>query len=208
MTATWPGDYPVETAFSARRGEADSVVNVGRWSTSTHNGTHADAPFHVDANGVRAEAFDAGQFVGPATVIDATRADVIDVPWLTRQAFEWSARLLFKTNDRVDPEVWYDSYPPLTVEAVDLMAERGCVVVGTDAPSVDPVDSKALSAHHAFVRNGVVNVENLMLNGVAPGLYIVVMQLIIIEGMDAAPVTASLFDGEDFGALADGSFPS
>ncbi|NIP80147.1 MAG: kynurenine formamidase, partial [Gemmatimonadetes bacterium] len=54
------------------------------------------------------------------------------------------------------------------------LVDRGAVLVGTDAPSVDPVDSTELEAHRVLAEGGIVNLENLVLDGVAPGRYTLV----------------------------------
>ena len=54
--AEWPGDTPFsyEVAFST----ADTgSVNIGKLTTSTHMGTHIDAPFHFDDNGLKVLGF-------------------------------------------------------------------------------------------------------------------------------------------------------
>ena len=66
----WPGD----TAFSSRSrwtiGDG-SPVNVASFETSTHAGTHADAPLHYAPDGVGADAVDLDVYVGPCRLIDA-----------------------------------------------------------------------------------------------------------------------------------------
>ncbi len=187
-------------------------MTVGAFETSTHNGTHVDAPLHVEAGGHPVDQLDARALVGPATVVDATRAPVIDAGWLRRQdaardAAQRAPRLLFKTSETRDGTAWLPNFPPFTAEAIDLLATWGCVLVGTDAPSVDAADSTTLPAHHALVRNGIVNAENLLLNEITPGLYIVVIQPLRLDGMDAAPAGAMLFTPAEWRAhLNDLSF--
>ena len=72
------------------------------------------------------------------------------------------------------------------------MAAQGVVLVGTDAPSVDPVDSKTLDAHKALARHGIVNLENLSLREVRPGRYQLIALPLKLSGLDASPVRAVL----------------
>ena len=70
--APWPGD----TAFDYRltwRMDAGASVNVGAVTMGTHNGTHADAPFHFLPDGARIDALDPAIYVGPAVVADVSR---------------------------------------------------------------------------------------------------------------------------------------
>ena len=66
------------------------------------------------------------------------------------------------------------------------------MLVGTDAPSVDPADSKTLDAHKALARYNIVNLENLLLKDVTPGSYRLVALPLKLPGLDAAPVRAVL----------------
>jgi hypothetical protein len=69
-------------------------------------------------------------------------------------------------------------------------------LVGTDAPSVDPVDSKTLDAHHAFVAGRVAILENVVLSDVAPGEYtLIALPLRLVEA-DSSPVRAVLIEGD------------
>src|SRR5579859_8294759 len=69
----WPGD----TAFSHRPrwsiGEG-SPVNVAAFETTTHAGTHADAPLHYAIDGADAASVDPGSYIGPCRVVDARGA--------------------------------------------------------------------------------------------------------------------------------------
>jgi arylformamidase len=88
--------------------------------------------------------------------------------------------------------VWAPNVTPLLAETVAALDDAGVVLVGTDAPSVDPVDSTALPAHHALCDAGIVNLENLALADVPPGRYELMALPLRILGADAAPVRAVL----------------
>jgi arylformamidase len=49
-TAHWPGDRACDYRLSWSQADG-ARVNVGWLSTSVHNGTHVDAPFHFDRHG-------------------------------------------------------------------------------------------------------------------------------------------------------------
>ena len=189
-TAVWPGDRPVEWSWTARKGK-EMAVNVGALATSTHAGTHADAPLHVVSEGDSIDALPLSAFVGPAEVV-AVDDDVIR----PRHVPEVHApRVLFRTaHSTVDAETWMPDVAPLHPETVASLADQGVVLVGTDAPSVDPVESKTLPAHHALIEAGIVNLENLALGCVAPGCYELIALPLAIVGADASPVRAVLRD--------------
>jgi arylformamidase len=188
-TAVWPGDRPVEWSWTARI-EEGSAVNVGAVCTSTHAATHADAPLHFESDGASIDEIDLDVFVGRAQVIDATGDDVIG-PERARDVH--APRVLFKTpSSQVPGTEWSEDFPAIAPATVDRLAEQSVVLVGVDAPSVDPVDSKDLPAHHALSAAGIVNLENLRLDDVAPGIYRLIALPLKISGADAAPVRAVL----------------
>ena len=189
--AVWPGDRPYAAEWTAEIGEEGSVVNIGALSMSTHTGTHVDAPLHYDAEGASVDELDLSTFVGPATVIEIEHAVPIQPDDFT--AADLSERVLFKTpcSDQ-SPSEWCEDLAPLSPEAVRELSDAGVVLVGTDAPSVDPVDSKELSGHHACRQHGIHILEGLHLRGVAPGNYELIAMPLPLRGLDASPVRAVL----------------
>ncbi len=160
-------------------------------SMSLHTGTHADAPMHVEKDGASIDTLPLSAFLGPAQVIDARGAGAIGSSHVPDG--DLAPRVLFKTDSSDVPDTtWSPDFAPILPETIEALAARGAVLIGTDAPSVDPAGSEALPAHHALVRHGIVNLENLLLRGVAPGRYWLAALPIRFVGVDAAPVRAVL----------------
>ena len=188
----WPGD----TAFAADRTwrlEGDCPVNVSRVTFSTHSGTHADAPFHYDPAGRTAEAMDLARYIGPCRVIDArhakgrvTRAD------LAGALTDPPPRILMRTFQRFDHAAWPAGFTALDADLVEGLADLGVVLVGVDAPSIDPETSKDLPAHNAVRRRGLSILEGLVLNDVPFGDYELIALPLPLAGLDASPVRAVL----------------
>ena len=188
----WPGD----TEYVAERTwllEGDCPVNVGKITLSTHSGTHADAPFHYDPAGQTAEAADLARYIGPCRVIDArhargrvTRADVAGA--LTNVP----PRVLLRTLARFDHAVWPVDFTAVGADLVEALADLGVVLVGVDAPSIDPEASKDLPAHNAVRRRGLSILEGLVLDDVPFGDYELIALPLPLAGLDASPVRAVL----------------
>lgn len=190
--AVWPGDQPFEHAWTARI-EHGSTVNLSAIHLSTHTGTHADAPLHFLDDGAPLDQLSLAQFIGPCLVIDAGNAAAITPDLVAANDAERAPRLLFKTRHSSVPDTQWDPHlVPFLPAAIDRMGAQGVVLIGTDAPSVDPADSKTLDAHKALARNGIVNLENLWLKDVEPGVYQLVALPLKLSGVDAAPVRAVL----------------
>jgi arylformamidase len=203
-TAVWPGDVPFSCGWTARR-EDGSSVNLSVITTSTHAGTHADAPLHVDSGWAASGSLPPSAFVGTCVVIalpEATPgADVrasLASPVLSaamlRDLLGNSAatRVLVRTNSSVSAGAFPEAWPVLDEDAAEWLVSRGVQLVGTDAPSVDARDSKTLPVHRRLFAAGAYVLENLDLRGVVSGEYELLAQPLAIVGADAAPVRALL----------------
>ncbi len=192
QTAVWPGDEPYARRWTARM-EQGELANVGAVTLSTHTGAHADAPLHVAEEGRAVEALPLAAFLGPVHLLDAHEADVLRPEDAAGVDFERTPRVLFKARRRPDDEtVWTGAFAAFSVALIEWLAARGVVLVGTDAPSVDPLESMSLAAHHALARCGIVHLENLDLRAAPPGAYDLVALPLPLVGMDASPVRAVL----------------
>ena len=65
----WPGDPKLSMQLDSSIAKGN-VVNVTRLKTSTHTGTHMDAPFHFLANGAGIDQLPLGILIGPCRVFD------------------------------------------------------------------------------------------------------------------------------------------
>jgi arylformamidase len=168
-------------------------VHVSKVSFSTHSGAHADAPRHYDPAGATAEALDLGRYLGPCRVVDARSARGAvrprDVPAALADP---PPRVLLRTFESFPHREWVSDFVAVSAELVEALADRGVVLVGSDAPSMDPEDSKDLPAHTAIRRRGLSILEGLVLDEVPFGDYELIALPLALEGLDASPVRAVL----------------
>lgn len=188
-TEPWPGDTAVSLRREARLADGDTV-NLGTLVSSLHNGTHADAPLHVLEDGAPADRLPLEAFMGPAVVLDAPGAFRLTGEALAG-AVPRSARVLLRAG-RPDPRRFPERVTPVPPEWIAALAELDVPLLGTDQPSVDPVDSTDLAAHRACFEHGIQVVENLMLEDVPSGILELVALPLKVEGADAAPLRAVL----------------
>lgn len=192
-TAVWPGDHPFEMTWSLRRAAGDSV-NVGVVTMSAHTGTHVDGGHHYDDAGRRAAELPLDAFIGPALVVHASPAGDLDLDDVRGIDLRSTPRILFRTRAHVDETVFPDTFAAITPALARALADAGVRLVGTDAPSVDPRDSKTLDAHHILNGGGVAILENLVLTDVPAGRYtLVALPLKLVEA-DSSPVRAVLLE--------------
>lgn len=186
----WPGDTDFTFARSWRM-EDGSPVNVGRMTMSTHSGTHGDAPLHYAADGADIASVDLAPYLGECLVVDARRARgavaIADLPPLGG-----ATRVLLRTFARFPHDAWDKGFTAIAPETVRFLAAHGVVLVGTDAPSVDPQESKTMAAHKAVLAADMRILEGLVLDAVPPGRYELIALPLKIAGGDAGLCRAVL----------------
>ncbi|HEY9717538.1 MAG TPA: cyclase family protein [Trichormus sp.] len=203
-SACFPGDTPFSRNITLTYRES-KVVNLTAMTMSPHVGTHTDSPVHVC--GDMSQATDmAGQlplqpFVGPALVLDLApftgAIKVSDVETKLIDATDFPQRILFRTCHQIRFDHFEDAYPSFSVELIDYLAERGILLVGIDAPSVDDINSKTLDVHHRLVKHKMCWLENLDLTGARHGNYFLVALPLKLMELEASPVRAVLLEPGD-----------
>lgn len=187
----WPGDTAFSFELSWTKAESGSV-NVGKLTLSTHTGTHIDAPFHFDENGRRVIDLDPNLYVGTARVIDLIGVESIKKSDLESHSLEGITRLLIKTNSWKNDSAFPEVIPHIETDAVAFLKEYGIRLIGVDVPSVDPLDSKELSAHHALHESGIHILESIDLRHVEVGDYELIALPLPLAEADGSPVRAVL----------------
>jgi arylformamidase len=188
----WPGD----TAFEARRLWSygpGSPVNVSLFTASTHSGAHADAPLHYDPDGAAIEAVPLEPYLGRCQLIDARGCGPLIEPGLVETRLSAGIeRVLFRTYDAFPHDQWASDFTAVHPQTIAVLASRGVRLIGLDSPSLDPQESKTMSAHLAVKQADMRVLEGLVLDAVAPGEYELIALPLPLQGLDAAPVRAVL----------------
>lgn len=188
----WPGDTGFSFEPTARLGEDGSVVNVGGFVASCHTGTHIDAPFHFDDDGERVHELDLELYAGMAKVIEVSGVESIGESELRGHDFDGVSRLLVKTGSWTERNEFPETIVHFRSDAAPFLASRGVRLVGTEMPSVDPVRSKDLPAHHALHENGIHILEGIVLDEIEPGDYELIALPLALRDGDGSPVRAVL----------------
>jgi arylformamidase len=201
-TAVFPGDTPVSLTPVMQLKHGDSC-NVTSIKMSAHAGTHVDAPRHYSDDGEGIDAVPLDVLIGPARVVTLLHAviTVQDLESVSRITYSVSntgyvirhTRLLVHTPASEAPDdVWNPDFAHFTPETAEWLGLNGVRLIGVDTPSVDPASSKDLPAHKAFLKHGVIILENLCLRNVPDGEYELLALPLRIAGNDAAPARAVL----------------
>lgn len=188
----WPGDANFHCRNSATAG-AGSSVTLHQVSMSTQSGTHAECSLHVRSDAPALESLDLTIFIGRCELRDVSHAgplvtasDVLDrLPARVE-------RVLLRTFHDADWSRWPTGFKAVDPELIDALAARGCRLIGTDAPSIDPETCKALRSHQAVHRAGMGILEGLVLDGIAEGSYELIALPLPMAAVEATPVRAVL----------------
>ena len=191
--AVWPGDTPFERRSVLRLADGASV-NLSTLLMSAHTGTHADAPRHFTDDGPSLEALDLEPYWGRAQVVTITKERGALTPEdFSRADLSRAPRLLVRSGSSGrDPGTFGRDivYPGPDLAA--FLGEKGVVLYGSDAPSVDHPDSKTLPGHHALFARGIAILENLELSRAPDGLYELAALPLKVRDGDGSPVRAAL----------------
>ena len=199
--AEWPGDEPCRFRLTREKTKGASV-NLGAISMSLHNGTHADARFHFDADGESIEKASLQTYLGRATVVDLWQAfldskekHLITIEDLrpSAEAIAATSRILVKTGRWTDSTMFPKQIPVIAADVPAWLQKNGVKLLGLDLPSVDEIDSKSLQNHHALAHAGIAIIESLDLSNVASGIYQLAALPLKIAGGDGAPMRAILW---------------
>jgi arylformamidase len=159
---------------------------------TTHLGAHTDAPSHYDPAGRSIDAVELTPYLGPCRVIHCIGVKTVRPEDVEARLDGVPPRVLLRTYASAPRQAWDPAFPAIAPETIALLAARGVILIGTDAASLDPQDSKTLDAHHAVRRHGLAILEGVVLDEVPPGDYELIALPLKLAGMDASPVRAIL----------------
>jgi len=187
----WPGDPPFTVTPGARMAQGDTV-NTGVIHTSTHTGTHVDAPWHYGDDAPRLGQVPLERYLGECRVVHTPPGPLVTADLLDQLPDPLPPRLLLYTGQPAHWLTFPEDFTALDPAFVHAAARRGVRLIGTDSPSVDPLTSKTLDAHRAFLDTGTLILEGLNLAGAEPGDYTLICLPLPLSEADGAPARAVL----------------
>ena len=193
----WPGDSTFDCSVGAAVASGSSV-NLHRISLSTQSGTHAECARHVRDDSIDLASIDLSVFVGECELLDVSDAGYADTDGIVQAQAALDRlpvrleRVLLRTFAQTDWNRWPRGFRALDPALIEALASRGCRLIGTDAPSIDPEHCKALRSHHACHRTGMAILEGLVLDEVPEGRYELIALPLPTRGVEATPIRAIL----------------
>ncbi len=190
-TPPFPGDTVYAQRWVAEIGPG-CPVNVSAITMSPHLGAHADAPLHYARDASAIGHVDLEPFLGPCRVIHAIdRGPLVKPEHLEHAVEALPPRVLVRTRVNA-PTVWSPDFAAFAPDTITWLARLGVRLIGIDAQSVDPADSKTLDSHQQLLAHDMRVLENLVLDGIDPGDYELIALPLKLIGADASPVRAIL----------------
>jgi len=186
--AVWPGD-PAFVFEPLNRISNGAGCNTSLIRCATHTGTHVDAPWHFEEDGPRLDELDASLFFGPATILALPGVTTIRAADLGPQPLP--CRLLLKTDNSLFPVdgPFRPGFVALEADAAQRLVNERVRLIAIDYLSIAPYH-RGDETHHCLLRNEIVVVEGLNLQGISSGACEFVVLPMSIAGADGAPCRA------------------
>ena len=165
---------------------AEHHCQVRRLSIGSHTGTHIDAPSHIFEGMPAIDEYDPNLWFTEALVLDFTprgKREAISAGELREKGVERGVGVVVKTGwDRhFGSEDYYATYPPISNEGAEFLAECNVPVLAADTPFT-------LDVHKILLRRGIpliTNINNTAL--LPPGGVRLIAAPLLIRGGDGAP---------------------
>jgi len=182
-----------DTATMEQNGYFESRIDV-----SGHYSTHIDAPALMYADGAVVADLPIERLIGEAVIMDfsyippggeITKGHIES--WIQKNGGVKGkiAFLLTGMYKLVNTPEFIKNWIGLTGEAAEFIISQGIKVIGTDAPNIDCVSGKDIEfpAHHAFLKHGIPNVENLKNLDILPESFYVFIAPMKLKKSSGAP---------------------
>ncbi|MGI0019554.1 MAG: cyclase family protein [Nitrososphaera sp.] len=172
-------------------------VNVTKLTLGSHTGTHIDAPRHFLPGGDGIDRVPLCNFIGIAAILDMSRTGG-EITGADLDAYSALVRpgdiLLLYTG--ASGRQFGTDFSYLEPSAAQWAVDRGIKCIGIDSPSVEKYGSKkALRTRNCCPYNiGIIENLNSNLKEFAGRRMFLVCLPLFLEGVDAAPSRAILFD--------------
>ena len=157
---------------------------------SSHCGTHIDAPAHLVRCSTFVDDIPLSRLILPAVVVGCGKMRKIDEALIEDLSLDGKALILKTVSDETGNPGESMEYSYLCANTAELAVSKGVRILGIDTFSVDPPDSA--DVHEILLGTSIPILENLLLDDVLPGNYLLICFPLKITSGDGAPVRAFL----------------
>ena len=161
----------------------NSEYNLSVFGMTPHTGTHLDAPLHYFENGESVDKCSLEKCYGSCTVVSIN--GILTGEDMDKLLPYCKKRLLIHGKGKAS----------LELSAARVLTDNGILLVGIDSVSISFIDQEE-EVHKELLSKGTLILENLNLDGVRDGNYILSALPLKLGGMEASPVRAVLLSKE------------
>lgn len=202
--APWYPRFDVRRAMTPATDPAHSGRTFSDLHLFPHNGSHVESGFHFFETGEKIDEVPLETFVGRVCIADLSHKGDLepvtgeDLDEALAGIWQPGDRLLIRTdhpNRYLGRDDYWDNPPYLTLSAADWAVDHSAVLVGMDCITEHP-DDRSGQVHRRLLAAGIPILENVQNLDQITGPVAQLMALPIkIEGIEAAPVRAVVFEG-------------
>lgn len=203
--SVFPGDVPFKLHRHKDFAFGDNYT-LSSISMSVHAGAHMDTPIHYHPDGKFLANKELLQKLnGPAILIKPQEKHYNEIGQIRPNILETLdksitnlKRVLFCTYTYNPYAPWNNQFASLSEEVITHLAKLGVELIGIDTPSVDPAHFSQLKSHQQLFAKSIINLECLNFPQLKSGLYELLCIPLDIQGSDALPIRAFLFEKNIF----------
>ncbi|MFZ7132554.1 MAG: cyclase family protein [Eubacteriales bacterium] len=165
---------------------------LSKFTMASHLGTHIDSPYHFLKDGKKTKDIPLAKLCGEAQVIHILNKKVISKADLEMKNITCRKILIQTDNTELLRKEDPFSNVYLAKEACEYLNEMDVEFVGFDYFSVDEKGDKDRKSHMILLKNDVVILEGILLDGVKEGKYELYCLPLKFEDLEGAPCRAIL----------------
>ena len=164
--ATWPTN-PEIVLNDIQTFEKDGYKEE-IYSSSTHTGTHLDAPLHMYPSGPSVDRIDMSYLVQEGFCIrpkingSEIHLDAIRAEW--KRDYDGKAILINTGWDkkRAKTREWQYEFPGLAEDTIDFLGEHGTKLIGIDTLGIEPASHNGFPVHTGLEKYGIIFIEDMV----------------------------------------------
>jgi arylformamidase len=186
-----------------KRINADGA-NLTRFEMTAHSGAHVDAPAHFADGGTSIDEVALERLFGAAYLFRCSHepaGQVIGLAEVLDSGFDFPEDSIFVLHTGIDrygdTGAYNERYPNPGGDLLEWLVSKRIRAYMTDAPAIDPVDTKDSANHHVILGAGIPIVENLCNLALVPQdrAFVICALPIKLAGREGAPCRAVALPG-------------
>jgi arylformamidase len=195
---TFPG-YPTPTFIKWSKFDTQGYVSEVVL-LSTHTGTHMDAPFHFNPNGLTIDQVEVNRYICNNSILIKIQKNANEM--ITSDDIARNSKYEIKEKDTVVFSTGWekqikqkDNYirnnPGLSKDGAEYLVEKKVNAIGIDCPSIDIGIDSGLIAHKMLLSNEILVIENLCnLYKFTNGKFTLLVTPLKLAGASGSPIRA------------------